>query len=80
MLMTVDEYLHTSFEDGDCDFLDGEVVERNIGEFPHSNALGNLSYALWKFRARLGARVLISIRIRISPTRYPCRRCRLVAR
>jgi len=26
-LMTVEEYLHTSFEDGDCEYVDGEIVE-----------------------------------------------------
>ena len=36
--MTVQEYLRTGFEDGDREFVDGEVGERNIGELPHSTA------------------------------------------
>src|ERR1035438_7911663 len=34
-LMTVREYLSTSFRP-DCDYVDGEVVERNMGERDHS--------------------------------------------
>jgi hypothetical protein len=33
-MMDVDEYLRTSFEDADCEYLDGEIVERNAGELP----------------------------------------------
>lgn len=28
--MTVEDYLRTSFDGTDCEFLDGEVVERNM--------------------------------------------------
>src|SRR5437773_6663341 len=34
-LVPVEEYLHTSY-DPDCDYVDGEVVERNVGERDHS--------------------------------------------
>jgi hypothetical protein len=30
-MMDVDEYLRTSFEDADCEFLDGEIADRNAG-------------------------------------------------
>jgi Uma2 family endonuclease len=33
--MTVEEYLRTSF-DPDCEFVDGEVLDRNVGEQGHS--------------------------------------------
>lgn len=36
VLMNVDEYLHASFEP-DCEYVDGEVIERNIGEIPHGD-------------------------------------------
>ena len=29
--MTLDEYLHTTFAGADREYLDGEVVERNMG-------------------------------------------------
>lgn len=34
-LIPVEEYLHTSY-DPDCDYIEGEVRERNMGERPHS--------------------------------------------
>ena len=34
VLMDVSEYLRTNFEGPDCEYLDGEIVERNMGEIP----------------------------------------------
>jgi Uma2 family endonuclease len=68
--MDVGEYLRTSFEGADCEYLDGEIIERNMGELPHSDVQGNLYRRLWQLRSRLGLRVLPEIRIQISPTRY----------
>jgi hypothetical protein len=34
-LISVDEYLHTVYRP-DCDYVDGEVLERNMAEQPHS--------------------------------------------
>ena len=36
-LMSAEEYLRTSFEQGDCDYVDGEVIDRNVGEELHGN-------------------------------------------
>ena len=49
-LVPVEEYLHTSY-DPDCDYVDGEVVERNVGEWDHSElqtAIASYFYALRK--------------------------------
>ena len=35
-LISVEEYLRTSYRP-DCDYVDGEVQERNVGEFDHSS-------------------------------------------
>ena len=37
VLMGVDEYLRTSFDGPDCEYLDGEIVERNMAELPHGD-------------------------------------------
>ena len=34
-LISVEEYLHTTY-DPDCDYVDGEVLERNMGDQAHS--------------------------------------------
>jgi Uma2 family endonuclease len=68
--MTVEEYLETSFEGADCDYLDGEVVERNPGELPHSTIQGILIYLLTQMESRLEIQVNPEIRIQIGPRRY----------
>src|SRR6202041_711256 len=50
--------------------LDGEIVERNMDEIPHSDVQSNLIGLLRQLRSRLGLRVMPEIRIQISPTRY----------
>jgi Uma2 family endonuclease len=70
VLMDVGEYLHTSFDGPDCEYLDGEIAERNMGELPHSDVQLTLAYLLKQLRAPLGIRVVMEIRVRISPTRY----------
>ena len=70
MLMDVSDYLRTSFEGPDCEYLDGEIVERNMDEIPHSDVQSNLIGLLRQLRSRLGLRVMPEIRIQISPTRY----------
>ena len=69
-LMDVEEYLRTSFEGADCEYLDGEVVERNMGELPHATVQGKLLYLLMQMAARLGIRVVPEIRIQIHARRY----------
>ena len=68
--MGVDEYLRTSFDGPDCEYLDGEVIERNMGELPHAGVQGNLYYLLRMLRSRIGIIVFPEIRIQISPTRF----------
>lgn len=69
VLMDVEEYLRTSFEP-DCEYLDGEIVDRNMGELPHGDVQGNLYRMLWRFRKTLGIRVVTEIRVQINPRRY----------
>jgi len=66
----VEEYLHTVFDGADCEYLDGEIVERNAGELPHASVLGNLIYLLVGLEQKLGIRVVPVIRIRIGERRY----------
>ena len=39
----VEEYLRTTY-DPDCDYVDGEVIERNLGELDHSDLQSELVY------------------------------------
>ena len=69
-LMDVEEYLRTSFDGPDCEYLDGEIVERNVGELPHSRVQKRLLTALDGLVSPQGMEVLPEIRIRMTPTRY----------
>lgn len=69
-LMSVEEYLRTSFDGADCEYLDGEVVERNMGELPHGLLQGRLIFLLMQMAEQLRIRVVPEIRIQIHPRRY----------
>jgi Uma2 family endonuclease len=69
-VMDVEEYLRTTFDGSDCEFLDGEVVERNWGDLPHASIHINLAGLLGALRKTLGIRVLMSIRLRMGASRY----------
>ena len=70
VLMDVEEYLHASFDGADCEYLDGEIVERNLGEMPHSTVQKILMFLLTQLESRLGIQVLPEIRIQTRPRRY----------
>ena len=68
--MSVEEYLSTSFDDADCEYLDGEVVERNTGEKPHARAQGMLVHRLVEIARKLSLEALPEIRIQIHSRRF----------
>lgn len=68
--MDVEEYLRTSFDGSDCEYLDGDIVERNMGELPHGDVQVNLAVLLRQLRRQLGIRVVTEIRIQIHSRRY----------
>ena len=70
LLMSVEEYLHTPTDGADREYLDGEVVERNMGELPHGIMQGRLIFLLLGLADALSLRVVPEIRIQISPTRF----------
>jgi Uma2 family endonuclease len=69
-LMSVDEYLRTHFEGADCEFVDGEVLERNMGEGEHSIIQGELIRRLFSNGEPLGLEVRPEIRIQTTLRRY----------
>jgi Uma2 family endonuclease len=67
-LVSVEEYLNTSY-DPDCDYVDGELVERNVGEFDHADLQGHIYAYLLRYR-KAGYISVIEQRVQISPTRF----------
>ena len=68
-LISVEEYLATSYRP-DRELIDGELVERNVGEWDHSNL--QTAVATWlRNRARdWNIRVVVEQRILVSSKRY----------
>jgi Uma2 family endonuclease len=65
----VSEYLKTTYRP-DCDYIDGEVRERNVGEQPHGYIQGILSTIFNVNRNVWGTRPLGDTRLQVTPSRY----------
>ncbi|MGH9695430.1 MAG: Uma2 family endonuclease [Bryobacteraceae bacterium] len=67
--ISVEEYLHTVYRP-DCDYVDGVVEERNLGERDHSWIQGNLvTFFRSQFR-KTGVTALPEWRFQTRPTRF----------
>lgn len=53
----------------DCEYIDGEVVERNVGKGRHAYTQGKIYFKLSEQAGAKGLVILPEQRVRISPTR-----------
>lgn len=65
----VEEYLATSYRP-DCDYVDGEIEERNLGEKEHSILQQALVFLFRLNRDAWGMEVFPELRVQVKPTRY----------
>ncbi len=65
----VEEYLSTDYSP-DVDYVDGELVDRNVGEKDHSKLQMALGAYLYARRTEYGLHVFPEQRIRVSPDRF----------
>jgi Uma2 family endonuclease len=68
-MMTVEQYLRTQFEGSDREYLDGRIVERNMGEWCHAVVQAEVTHLLRLKRPELGIHVITEIRTRVAETR-----------
>jgi Uma2 family endonuclease len=68
-LVSVEEYLSTSYSP-DREYLDGRIVERNLGERTHNRIQRKLIVYFDARSAELGIEVLPEQRVQVSPTRF----------
>jgi Uma2 family endonuclease len=66
-LVTVEEYLNTDY-DPDVEFVEGVLVERNMGDWLHSLVQSNILFALRKKYPHL--KVVPELRSSVTSTRY----------
>jgi Uma2 family endonuclease len=68
-LVSVEEYLRTSFPDADREYIDGRIVERNVGEVDHSDLQTAIAHYLrTHYKKRVWAGV--EVRVQVKKTRF----------
>jgi len=67
-LLSIEEYLRTSYHP-DADYVDGEIEERNLGEFDHNTFQIAIGSHFWFHRKQWQIHPVTEQRIRVSPTR-----------
>jgi len=65
----LNEYLTTSYRP-DCEYLDGELLERNVGEWDHSRLQMLLSRFLSNREEQWGVLVVPEQRVQVKRTRF----------
>jgi Uma2 family endonuclease len=69
LYIPVGEYLRSDYHP-DCDFVDGVIEERNLGELDHSELQKTLLFWFEARRREWGVNAVPEIRIQVSPTRF----------
>jgi Uma2 family endonuclease len=70
-LVTVEEYLHTSYQP-DCDYVDGHIEERNVGEYDHGYLQTLLAVLFTNNRDAWSVRAVTDVRTQVKATRFRC--------
>jgi len=68
-LISVEEYLRTSYRP-DCDYVDGEVVERNVGELSHARVQKSTLLHFAKRELEWGIEAIQELRVQVKPGRF----------
>jgi len=69
--VTVEEYLHTVYEP-ECEYLDGRIEDRNVGELDHSLLQTILAHIFMANRQLWGVRPYTELRTQVALTRFRC--------
>jgi len=69
VLVPVEEYLSTMYHP-DCDYVDGEVLERNVGEHDHSDLQTELAYYFRSRRNQWRLQAAVEQRVQVKPDRF----------
>ncbi len=69
VLVSVEEYLNTSYHP-DCEYVDGVIEERNLGERSHSIIQAFFTALFWAHRKAWGVEVFPEYRVQAAQTRF----------
>jgi Uma2 family endonuclease len=67
--ISVEQYLNTICRP-DVEYVDGEIQERNLGEFDHADLQAALSTLLRNRQQDWAIRVVVEARVQVAPTRF----------
>lgn len=67
----VEEYLKTVYEP-DCDYVDGRIEERNLGEYDHGRLQTLLAVLFTTKESEWGVKAVTDVRTQVSPARFRC--------
>jgi len=70
-LVSVEEYLNTSYPDGDKEYIDGEIQERNLGEIRHSDLQTAIAVYLRAHYKRFWTGVEVRVQVQSNRFRVP---------
>ena len=69
ILVSENEYLHTSYRP-DCDYVDGFVLERNLGTYRHARLQSLILACLIAREKAWQVHVVVECRLKIRPRKY----------
>jgi len=69
--VTVEEYLHTVYEP-ECDYVDGRLEDRNVGEHDHGFLQALLAAVFLNNRQSWGVYAVTEVRTQVKQTHYRC--------
>lgn len=69
VLISVEEYLHTSYRP-DCDYVDGEIEERHVGEYTHNKIQALILFWMMQHATEWNIDPIQEQRINISSSRF----------
>ncbi|MGC2212569.1 MAG: Uma2 family endonuclease [Silvibacterium sp.] len=67
--ISIEEYLASSYRP-DCDYVDGEVQERSLGEKEHAIIQAVLTYLFMRNKGAWSVEVYPGLRVQVSATRF----------
>ena len=68
-LISVEEYLATSYRP-DCDYVDGRIEERNLGEWDHSSLQTAVAAYFFARKKQWNVSVAVEQRVQVKPRRF----------
>ncbi len=68
-MVAIDEWLTRSYEP-DCEYVDGELIDRNVGLIEHCATAGYIAATLYNRKRESGIHVFLSLRVQVSATRF----------